>query len=267
MLALFAGTGALPRHLVGALAAAGKRPIICFMAGFPPDVPQTLERIEFRLEKLGGLLTALRERGVDEVCLAGKVLRPQIDPAEFDDATAPLVARLGAAMQLGDDGTLRALIGIIESFGLRVVAAHAIAPDLLPPEGHLAGPPPSRVQKSDAARGKAHLDKLAAADIGQACVVRDGTVLAMESRLGTDAMLEGLADPARAEGAVFCKAPKVGQDRRADLPAIGPETVVSAHAAGIKGIWIEAGGVMCLEMDRLKAEADSCGISVWVGGV
>lgn len=267
MLALFAGTGALPGLLVAALAEEEVGPVVCYMDGFEPDVPADLERIAFRIEHLGTLLTKLRARGVERVCLAGKVLRPEIDPSQIDAATAPLVAGLGAAMKLGDDGTLRALMVIFESFGFRIVAAHEIAPDLLPPSGHLAGPAPTVAQQDDAARGKAHLDDLAPADIGQACVVRDGQVLAMEASLGTDFMLRSLSDPARAEGAVFCKAAKIGQDRRADLPAIGPETVIGAHAAGIKGIWIEAGGVMCLEIDQLKAEADRYGISVWVGGV
>ena len=267
MLALFAGTGALPGLLVSALAAEGQVPVVCYMAGFEPEVPEDLERIAFRIEHLGTLLAKLRERGVERVCLAGKVLRPEIDPSQIDEATAPLFARLGAAMKLGDAGTLRALMEIIESFGFDVVAAHEIAPDLLPPLGLLAGPATTFAQQDDARSGKAHLDDLAPADIGQACVVRDGQVLAIEASLGTDFMLQSLSDPAKAAGAVFCKAPKVGQDRRADLPAIGPETVVGAHAAGISGIWIEAGGVMCLEVERLKAEADKYGISVWVGGV
>jgi DUF1009 family protein len=267
MLALFAGTGALPGLLVAALAQEGDRPVVCYMDGFAPDLPADLERIAFRIEHLGTLLKELRARGLERVCLAGKVLRPEIDPSRIDAATAPLVAGLGAAMKLGDDGTLRALMAIFESFGFRIVAAHEIAPDLLPSAGHLAGPAPTPSQQDDAKSGKAHLDDLAPADIGQACVVREGRVLAMEASLGTDFMLGSLSSPAKAAGAVFCKAPKVGQDRRADLPAIGPETIVGAHAAGIKGVWIEAGGVMCLEIERLKAEADRYGISVWVGGV
>lgn len=267
MLALFAGTGALPGLLVEALEKTGELPIICYMTGFEPQVPSELEQISFRLEHLGTHLAALRERGVDEVCLAGKVLRPEIDPAEIDQATAPLFTRLGAAMKMGDDGTLRALIAIFEEFGFAIVAAHEIAPDLLPRMGLLAGPVPSFAQKDDAKSGKAHLDDLAPADIGQACVVRDGQVLAMEASLGTDFMLKSLSDPPKAEGGVFCKAPKIGQDRRADLPAIGPETVIGASRAGITGIWIEEGGVMCLDADHLRREANRLGVSVWVGDV
>ena len=267
MLALFAGTGALPGLLVEALRKKGELPIVCFMAGFEPQVPSELEQICFRLEHLGTLLTELRRRGVKEVCLAGKVLRPKIDPAEIDQATAPLFARIGAAMKMGDDGTLRALISIFEEFGFEVVAAHEIAPDLLPRSGVLAGPSPSFAQKEDAKSGKAHLDDLAPADIGQTCVVRGGKVLAMEASLGTDFMLKSLSNPPKAQGAVFCKAPKIGQDRRADLPAIGPETVIEASRAGITGIWIEEGGVMCLDVDHLKSEANRLGVSVWVGDV
>ena len=74
-----------------------------------------------------------------------------------------------------------------------------------------------------------------------------------------------LTGPAKAVGAVFCKAPKVGQDRRADLPVIGPETVKGANDAGIAGIWIEAGGVMVLDADRVREAAERLGVTVWVG--
>ena len=52
-------------------------------------------------------------------------------------------------------------------------------------------------------------------------------------------------DPKGARGVLF-KGPKPGQDRRLDLPAIGPETVRGAAAAGLAGVAVEAGGVMIL---------------------
>ena len=86
MLALIAGTGVLPDEVVAALP---ERPLICAMEGFEPD---TLgPDIVFPLEQLGSFIAELKVRGVTELCMAGAVRRPRVDPARIDAATLPLV--------------------------------------------------------------------------------------------------------------------------------------------------------------------------------
>lgn len=63
-------------------------------------------------------------------------------------------------------------------------------------------------------------------------------------------------------GGVLVKLCKPGQDERADLPSIGPDTVINAHAAGLSGIAIEAGRALVLERDRVVSEADRLGLFV-----
>jgi DUF1009 family protein len=62
---------------------------------------------------------------------------------------------------------------------------------------------------------------------------------------------------------VLFKGPKPGQDRRMDLPAIGPSTVVRASEAGLAGIVVEAGGVLMLERPATLAAADAAGLFIW----
>jgi DUF1009 family protein len=136
-------------------------------------------------------------------------------------------------------------------------------------------------------------------DAGQACVVRGETVLAREDAAGTDAMLTRLARDrksgssdvftapisvagdlfgslledatdwlsgatAQSDGGILFKAPKPEQDRRADLPVIGPGTPDGVAAAGLDGLVIEAGGVMLLERARTVARCDELGLFLWV---
>ena len=216
MLALIAGTGALPGEVVEALA---DRPLICAMEGFTPDA--LTADIIFPLEQLGSFLADLKARGVTQICLAGAVRRPTIDPARIDAATMPLVPILQQAMMSGDDGALRAVIGIFEQAGLSVRAAHEIAPSLLPPLGCLTEAQPSDADKADADRAAGILRAMGTADIGQACAVLKGQALAVESIFGTDWMLQSLTQRPDAGGGVLFKGPKPDQDRRADLPTIG----------------------------------------------
>src|SRR3712207_7574437 len=46
---------------------------------------------------------------------------------------------------------------------------------------------------------------------------------------------------------------KPGQDRRLDLPAVGPDTVRNAAAAGLAGIAFEAGATVLLDRERTVA--------------
>lgn len=140
------------------------------------------------------------------------------------------------------------------------------------------------------------------ADSGQACVIRGGAVVLREDSQGTDAMLKKItlpqqigapvADPLDwlgempvdlakevkvwfakrtqrsddAPGGILFKAPKPDQDRRADLPLIGPRTAMLAAEAGLDGIVIEAGGVMVLDLSAVRRILDAQGMFLWVRG-
>ncbi len=301
MIAVVAGTGALPGLIVAALQSRGDVPVVCALRGFDPVVPDGCPRVAFRIETLGSLLQTLRAMAVTRVVMAGAISRPQADPAAIDAATAPLVPRLMAAMARGDDGALREVIAIFEEAGFDVVGAHDLVPDLLPPFGVLTRAKPGDDVSGMVQAALVALDGMAAADVGQACVVTPHGVIAREAQDGTDAMLARLAvpfvdtapatsdpfsfvmdvagdalgaaakwlsgvdAPARpAAGGILFKAPKPTQDRRADLPVIGPATAIAAARAGLSGIVIEAGGVMVIDLPQVVSLLDAKGLFLWV---
>ena len=227
------------------------------------------EAMSFRFERLGELIDQLRDAGVRQIVFAGAMRRPVLDPTALDAFTADAMAVLGPAMARGDDALLRSVMGVFEREGFDVVAAHAVRPGLVPSPGVLTTAQPEDGDGSDAERGLAILDALAPFDVGQACAVAAGQVLAIESMGGTDWMLGILAGevPGRLtdrRNGVLCKAPKRGQDRRIDLPTIGPATVTAASAAGLRGIVVQAGGVLVLDRAEAVAKADEAGMFLWV---
>lgn len=269
--ALIAGRGVLPAHLARALAGAGAPFVIAQIEGFEMDNPGGWPVETFALERLALLFDLLHDRGVTHVALAGGVTRPRLDPERIDPKTAMLLPRILPMLGQGDDATLRAVIALFEEAGFTVVGAETIAPDLLPEPGVLTATAPAPADEKDAARAANIVAALGAADVGQGAVVAQGLCLAVETLPGTDAMLDWVAavagacrpDPEGARG-VFYKAPKPGQDRRVDLPAIGPGTVAAAHRAGLAGIAVEAGGVLLLEPARSRAMAEECGLFLWI---
>ncbi|RWQ32955.1 MAG: DUF1009 domain-containing protein, partial [Mesorhizobium sp.] len=61
---------------------------------------------------------------------------------------------------------------------------------------------------------------------------------------------------------VLVKCAKPGQELRADLPSIGPQTIEAAHAAGLAGIAVEAGRSLVLEGPTVVARANALGLFV-----
>jgi DUF1009 family protein len=55
---------------------------------------------------------------------------------------------------------------------------------------------------------------------------------------------------------VLVKAPKPGQDRRFDLPSIGPQTIANAARAGLAGIAAVAGSTIVADPAEAAAAAD-----------
>jgi DUF1009 family protein len=107
------------------------------------------------------------------------------------------------------------------------------------------------------------LDAISPFDVGQAVIVADARVLATEASEGTDQMLARVAElrrSGRIAGApgrgVLVKAVKRDQDRRFDLPSIGPRTVEGAARAGLAGIAVLAGSTVVAEAVRVAEMAD-----------
>lgn len=258
-LALIAGSGGLPAAIAQAQEAA---PVVCALEGHAPD-GLTVDEV-FRLETLGSLLKRLGACGVTDVCFCGSIARPAIDPSRLDSETLPLVPVFMAALQKGDDGALRAAMGIFEEAGFTIRAAHELLPGLTLEAGVLTARRPGPGHERDAKLGEAVLAEMGQADLGQACILCGGAVLARETDSGTDAMLDNYAAAGHAaRGAILFKAPKPGQDLRADLPTIGPETARGAARAGLDGIVIEAGAVIVLERETVIRSLDEAGLFLW----
>jgi DUF1009 family protein len=106
-------------------------------------------------------------------------------------------------------------------------------------------------------------------DVGQAVVVGRNHVIAVEGAEGTDHMLARLLDMRRAgrvsfgDGrGVLIKAAKPGQDRRFDLPTVGPKTVEAAARAGLAGIAVAAGDALGVDQQEMIAAADRAGLFI-----
>ncbi|GAB5468995.1 MAG: UDP-2,3-diacylglucosamine diphosphatase LpxI [Rhodospirillales bacterium] len=256
-LGIVAGSGALPRKIIESAQRQGRA---CFVIGFPDQTdPETLAAAPSALGRLGGAGTVIkrfRREGVEELVLAGAIRRPSLLQLKPDWFTTRALAKIGVRA-LGDDGLLRSIIKLIEEEGFRVVSAQEITGDLIVGAGVQGRHKPDATAQEDIRRGMEVARALGAVDVGQSVVVQQGIVLGVEAIEGTDALLARCGDLAReGAGGVLVKVVKPDQDRRADLPAVGSQTVRNAADAGLRGIAIQAGGALMIDREEMLAEAD-----------
>ncbi len=257
-LGIVAGGGELPARLIEACRIAGRDHFVLALDGHADprqigDAPQAW----IRLGAAGSGLEQLRRAGVEELVMAGPVRRPSLAELRPDWRTARFFAKVGLKA-LGDDGLLRAVIHELEDEGFRIVGADSIIAGHLAPVGVWGRIQPDTQALVDIERGRAVLRGLGALDIGQAVVVQQGIVLGVEAVEGTDALIDRCRDLRRdGAGGVLVKTVKAGQERRADLPTVGIETVRRARAAGLRGIAVEAASTMVVDRETMIVEADA----------
>jgi DUF1009 family protein len=262
VLGILAGGGQLPGRVAAAARAAGRPVFLIGLEGFAdPAVLAPWPHETARMGAAGRILALLRSHACRDLVLVGPVRRPSVLDLRPDADGARLLARIGRAAFAGDDGFLAAVVRVLGEEGFRVLGAHEILTEALGPLGLLSQAAPDADARADIARGMAVVRALGEVDVGQGCVVQQGIVLAVEAIEGTDAMLARAGTLRRpGAGGVLVKLVKPGQDRRADLPTVGPGTLRAAAAAGLRGVAFEAGGTLLADREAAVAAADAAGV-------
>lgn len=266
-LAIIAGRDALPRLIAEARRDAALPYLVISFQGWTEDWMQDHPHELHEFEKVGRLFSALRREACSHVVFAGALERPSVRMWRADAKAMKLAHRVFSLMAGGDDGLLSGLAAIFEDEGFTVVGADECLGGLVAPPGVLGRYDPSAQDRADAARGAVILAALGSLDVGQAVVVAGGVCLGVEAVEGTDELLKRIAmlpaERRAATGGVLVKLTKSGQDRRVDMPTIGPRTIKAAAAAGLRGIASEAGGINILEQEETVQAADAAGLFLW----
>ena len=266
--AIICGGGSFPAAVAEAVLRGGRRPVMFGIRGWAD--PVCVQRYPHRwvaLGQLGRLLRLARLEGCGEAVFIGSLLRPPLAKIRLDWQTVRVIPEIVRAFRGGDDQLLKGVAAIIEHAGLRIVGLETVAPEILVPEGTLTHRQPEDRDKNDIARALAVIAALGPFDVGQAAIVADNHVLAVEAADGTDNMLARIAEmrdqgrvTARMGAGVLVKSPKPGQDRRFDLPAIGPQTVENVARAGLAGVAVTAGSTLIAAPMEVIAGADRANI-------
>jgi hypothetical protein len=268
-LGLIAGAGGLPVEIVRACEAAERPIFVVNLGGLADPAIAEARGIEAGVAEWGKVFAALKREGCEQVCFAGHVPRPDFASLKPDMRGLAALPGIIAAARKGDDALLRQIMHEIEREGFQVQGANEVLSSLTISEGPLGRCAPSERHGADIEQAIRAARALGELDIGQGVVVANGLVLAVEAQEGTDAMLRRCAElPGALRGnadqavGVLAKAVKPNQDRRIDLPAIGPATVMGAARAGLAGIVGETGALLVIDRAAVIQTADDLGLFV-----
>ncbi|MCZ7586975.1 MAG: UDP-2,3-diacylglucosamine diphosphatase LpxI [Deltaproteobacteria bacterium] len=259
-LGIIAGGGQLPVIAARGARRQGFRVVVSAIAETRSTFPKKgAARLEFvSLGRPGQTLSFFREEGVTDVVFAGKVDKSlNFANLDFDDVAMAMIARLPGR---ADMNIAAVLIDELTSRGFHVRAQTDFLAELVAPAGRIAGPEDGAPEREKRI-GLEVASALAAHDVGQTVVLRDGAVIALEAFEHTDATIKRAARLAGGD-LVVVKMARPRQDLRFDVPAVGPQTVKLLSAAGAKALYVEAGKTLLIDRRKLEKLANTAGLMI-----
>jgi DUF1009 family protein len=260
--ALIAGQGLYPSLVAAALRRHGvPLRLIAFAEETSPELVATVpeaERRTLQVGQLGRMLKALRDFGAGYALMAGQISPRRLFKGLHPDLKA--VRILASLKRRNAETIFGAIAAEIEAIGVTLLDARSFIDDQLAGAGCMTGKS-FPVPRDYLDHGIHIARECARLDIGQGCVVRNGTVLAVEAYEGTDEMLRR-AGTMKADDMLFVKAVKPRQDFRFDVPCFGLRTLETMRQAGIRAAALEAGRVIILDRAAVVTQAKAWDIGL-----
>ena len=269
VIGLIAGQGTLPWMVLRGMLASGYRPVV---AGFRGQADAGLAGLAWRfgwvgVARPGSWVRLLRRYGVREAVMVGRVRKSRLHSRWRWVQYWPdlLAVRIYYGLSRGDrrnEALLRATATALSWRGVELISSVRFCMEHLAGEGLLGGPAVGAGVMSDVSFGVGVCRMVVEHDIGQAVIVKEKDVIAVEAIEGTDRLIERAGELVPRGGWVLVKLAKREQDARFDVPVVGPSTVENVAKAGGRLIAVEAGGVLLVDREQTLAAADRLGVSV-----
>ena len=216
------------------------------------------DRVTLNVGQVGKMLSALKDFGAGYALMAGQVKPKKLFHGLTPDLKAASI--LFSLKRRNAETIFGAIAAEIEKLGVTLLDARAFLDDHLSSAGSMTGGK-FPIEQEYLDHGIHIAREIARLDIGQGCVVRKGTVIAVEAFEGTDEMLRR-AGQFKTDETLFVKTVKTNQDFRFDVPVFGPRTLQTMHEAKLGAAALEAGKVIVLDRPAVLKQAKSWGIAL-----
>lgn len=258
-LGLIAGEGELPAVIVRNAHLKGQEVVVISVSEeLDPDVVRLANCIhKIDLSEVPKALEILKKEGINRVAMIGKVWRKEAYRSDVEK-TIEGIAR--SQPDRADTSLLAALIKNLEQAGISVVNQLDYLGDAVPEPGVLGDLNPSLDEWKDILFGFKKAKIISGAGVGQTAIIKNLSVVAVEAAEGTD---EAIIRAGRlTQGCIVVKVAWQDQDRRFDIPTVGPGTVEVMVKAAARVLAVEARKTIIVRRKDTLALAGKAGIPI-----
>ena len=258
-LAIIAGGGNLSDVIIETARKKGWNVTVFAIGDLNITKNQDISLIEMNRLDIGRIFQILKSQKIKNICMVGYIPRPN-SPKDYlnfrylNVQTLSILFQSIGILRGGDASLFKKINSLLEKRGYKIIGASEIAPNLRLKGGLYSSKSVSKVEFENIKKAKQCAEMTGYLDIGQAVVVKNGRVLAIEAAEGTDVMLERVAcleAISVKRGGVILKSAQINQDNRVDMPTIGPNTIKNVVKANLSGIAITADNVIVLDFQKV----------------
>lgn len=264
-IAIIAGRGLLPKILIEECQKRKQEFLLFLLDSEQYEIDYSnFNPITLPYGNISEILKIIKEQQIKNLILIGAVNKPNFTNIKVDKKGAILLSKILAKKILGDDSVLKTVIEFFEKEGLKVLTINQLLTNIVPKEGVLTKLGPDNNDQENIKIATKAIKTMSDLDIGQAVIVAQKQIIAVEALEGTDNLIKRCAElkPEFKQGAILVKLTKSSQTKKADLPTIGLDTIKNCYNCGIKGIVIEAGTTLILNQDQVIKAADDLGLFI-----
>lgn len=258
-LAIIAGGGSLSDVIIETARKKGWNVTVFAIGDLNIAKNQDISLVQMKRLDIGRIFQILKSQKIKNICMVGYIPRPN-SPKDYlnfrylNVQTLSILFQSIGILRGGDASLFKKINSLLEKRGYKIIGASEIAPNLTLKGGLYSSKSVSKVEFENIKKAKQCAEMTGYLDIGQAVVVKNGRVLAIEAAEGTDVMLERAAclEAIRIKrGGVILKSAQINQDKRVDMPTIGPNTIKNVVKANLSGIAITADNVIVLDFQKV----------------
>ncbi len=264
MIAVIAGKGRLPVHACQSLLEKQKPFFVIVL--FPEDnleqlqalVGNRAELVAQPFYKAGSILKTLKEKKTTHLLFIGKVDKQHLlSHIKLDWLAIKLLASL---IYKSDSAIMERLLQELAQYNIEVISQADVLGALMVPPGILCGKMTNELENSIAMGINAAI-KLSECDIGQTVVVKDNMIIAVEAIEGTDNCIKRGIELGK-NNIVICKAARATQNKKFDLPTLGPSSLEHMKHGDVLAIAWLSSHTFIADQDEFIKKAQALGITL-----
>ena len=248
---IISGGGELPINIGKSLLKKNYQICFFYIKGYSDKTKYSnYENIEITIDSFSKILNLLKEKKINQIVMAGNIIRPSLKEINFDFNTLGLIKNFILEPK-GDDHLLRSIAKFFKNKGYPLFNWKELCNDLFASEDHLTILKPSNYANKNKEQAFNIFKKIGEADIGQSLVVQNQLVIGIECFEGTDELIRRCDNYKKlGDKKILIKLSKYNQHSILDVPTIGIKTLKNLKKYNYEGLFIEKNNCIILEKDK-----------------